>query len=102
MYLHALLHLYSVPCFHVQDIGALGIDTGRIPMLPRARHWSTGNRYRKDPSDGICVVMKKLASLVRFDDLTAVTMKNGVFWDIKTQFVLHRRHITSLLQSSAG
>jgi hypothetical protein len=29
-------------------------------------------------------------------------MKNFVFWDIKTQFVLHRRHITSLLQSSAG
>jgi hypothetical protein len=21
-------------------------------------------------------------------------MKNGVFWDIKTQFVLHRRHIS--------
>jgi hypothetical protein len=32
----------------------------------------------------------------------AVTMKNGVFWDIKTQFVPHRRHITSLLQSSAS
>jgi hypothetical protein len=24
-------------------------------------------------------------------------MKNGVFWDIKPQFVLHRRHITSPL-----
>jgi hypothetical protein len=29
-------------------------------------------------------------------------MKNAVFWDIKTQFVLHRRHITSLFQSLAG
>jgi hypothetical protein len=29
-------------------------------------------------------------------------MKNGVFWDIKTQVVPHRRHITSSLQSSAG
>jgi hypothetical protein len=29
-------------------------------------------------------------------------MKNAVFWDIKTQFVPHRRHITSLLQSPAG
>jgi hypothetical protein len=28
-------------------------------------------------------------------------MKNVVFWDIKTQFVLHRRHITSPLQSPA-
>jgi hypothetical protein len=30
---------------------------------------------------------------------TAVTMKNAVFWDIKTHFVPHRRHITSSLQS---
>jgi hypothetical protein len=29
-------------------------------------------------------------------------MKNVVFWDIKTQFVLHRRHITSPLQIPAG
>jgi hypothetical protein len=29
-------------------------------------------------------------------------MKDVVFWDIKTQFVLHRRHIMSPLQSSAG
>jgi hypothetical protein len=32
----------------------------------------------------------------------AVTMKNAVFWDMKTKFVLHRRHIKSLLQSAAG
>jgi hypothetical protein len=32
----------------------------------------------------------------------AVTMKNVVFWDIKTQFVLHRRHIIPLLQRPAG
>jgi hypothetical protein len=29
-------------------------------------------------------------------------MKNAVFRDIKTQFVPHRRHITSPLQSPAG
>jgi hypothetical protein len=40
--------------------------------------------------------------LVRFEVFTAVTMKNVVFWDIKTQFVLHRGHITSPLQSPAG
>jgi hypothetical protein len=39
---------------------------------------------------------------VRFEDITAVTMKNAVFWDIKTQFVPHRRHITSPLQSPAS
>jgi hypothetical protein len=29
-------------------------------------------------------------------------MKNVAFWDIKPQFVLHRRHITSPLQSTAS
>jgi hypothetical protein len=36
---------------------------------------------------------------VRFEVSTAVTMKNGVFWDIETHFVLHRRHMTSPLHS---
>jgi hypothetical protein len=39
---------------------------------------------------------------VRFEVFTAVTVKNAVFWDMKTQFVLLRRHITSPLQSPAG
>jgi hypothetical protein len=34
--------------------------------------------------------------------LNSIQIKNGVFWDIKTQFVSHRRNITSLLQSPAG
>jgi hypothetical protein len=38
---------------------------------------------------------------VRFEVLTAVTMKN-VFWDIKPQFIPHRRHITPLLQRPDG
>jgi hypothetical protein len=29
-------------------------------------------------------------------------MMNVVFWEIKTQFILHRRHITSPLQSPTG
>jgi hypothetical protein len=33
---------------------------------------------------------------VKFEVFTAVTMKNAVFWDIKTQFLPHRRHITGL------
>jgi hypothetical protein len=39
---------------------------------------------------------------VRFEVFTAVTMKNVIFCYIKTQFVLHRRHITSPLQSPAS
>jgi hypothetical protein len=41
-------------------------------------------------------------TVVRFEVSKAVTMKNVVFWDIKTQVVPHRRHITSPLQSPAG
>jgi hypothetical protein len=44
----------------------------------------------------------KQADYVRFEVFTAMTMKNGVFWDIETQFVLHRRHIMSPLQSPAS
>jgi hypothetical protein len=44
----------------------------------------------------------RMAPLVGFEVFTAVTMKNGVFWDIKTQFVLHRRHITSPLHGPAS
>jgi hypothetical protein len=39
---------------------------------------------------------------VRFEVFTAETMNNVVFWDIKTQFVLHRGHITSPLHSPAS
>jgi hypothetical protein len=46
--------------------------------------------------------MKKKENEIIFEVFTAVTMENGVFWDIKTQFVLHRRHITSPLQSPAS
>jgi hypothetical protein len=41
-------------------------------------------------------------SRIRFEVSTAVAMKSVVFWDIKPQFVFHKRHITSPLQSSAG
>jgi hypothetical protein len=37
---------------------------------------------------------------VRFEVFTAVTMKNVVFCDIRTQFVLHRRHYFSATESS--
>jgi hypothetical protein len=39
---------------------------------------------------------------VRFEVFTAATVNNAVFWDIKTQFISHRKHITSTLRSPAG
>jgi hypothetical protein len=45
------------------------------------------------------VFVENVDYFVRFEFFTAVTMKNVVFWDMKPQLVLHRRHITSPLQS---
>jgi hypothetical protein len=47
-------------------------------------------------------LVNAILKLVRFEVFTAVTMKSAVFWDRTTQFVPHRRHITSPLQSPAS
>jgi hypothetical protein len=39
---------------------------------------------------------------VRSQGFTAVTKKKTVFWDIISQAIPHKRHITSALQSPAG
>jgi hypothetical protein len=39
---------------------------------------------------------------VAFEVFTEMTVKNALFWDIRTQFIPHRRNITSLLQSPAS
>jgi hypothetical protein len=39
---------------------------------------------------------------VRFEVFTAVTVEYAVFWDIKTQFLQHRKHVTSPLQSATN
>jgi hypothetical protein len=49
-----------------------------------------------------CTGPETMFDIVRLEVFTAVTMKNVVFWDIKPQFVLHRRHITSPLESPAS
>jgi hypothetical protein len=50
----------------------------------------------------VTMVNTNMLRVVRFEVFTAVTKKNGIFWDIKTQFIPHRRHITSPLQSPAS
>jgi hypothetical protein len=45
---------------------------------------------------------RNVLNYVRFEVFTAVTMKNVVFWDIKPQFIPHRRNITSSLQTPAS
>jgi hypothetical protein len=50
---------------------------------------------------GVSIGRKLNNDYVGFEVFATVTMKNVVFWDINTQFILHRRHITSLLQRPA-
>jgi hypothetical protein len=38
---------------------------------------------------------RHVGEYARFVVFTAVTMKNAVFWDIKTQFVPHRTHVSA-------
>jgi hypothetical protein len=35
-----------------------------------------------------------MKGFVRLEVSTVETVKNAVFWDVKTQFLPHRRHIT--------
>jgi hypothetical protein len=58
------------------------------------------NRAAKSPSvlTDLSGGMGAFLLPVRLDVFAAVAMKNDDFWDIKTQFLLHRRHITSPLQ----
>jgi hypothetical protein len=63
------------------------------------RRPSEGNGTRGNADSSDLSLRSNIPCLVRSDVSTAVTMKNVVFWDIRTQFVLHRRHITSPLQN---
>jgi hypothetical protein len=40
------------------------------------------------------------SSIARFEDFTAVTMKNTIFWDIKPQFVITGTHHISAIGPS--
>jgi hypothetical protein len=50
----------------------------------------------------ITLTLLNACLLARFEVLTAVALKNVVFWDVKPQVLPHRIHITSPLQSTAG
>jgi hypothetical protein len=82
---------------------------GRIHNYPNSKHGpdkkrlTARSRYHLTVQTGVCIASTDRPLLnVRFEVVTAVTMKNAVYWDIRTQFIPHRRHITSPLQSPAG
>jgi hypothetical protein len=74
-------------------------------MLYRVTHVRTDVSKESISSMIILARIRELGSSIavcKIQVLTAVTMKNVVFWDIKTEFELHRRHITSPLQCPAS
>jgi hypothetical protein len=42
-----------------------------------------------------CKIILSVKITYKMEVFTAVAIKNAVFWDIKPQFVPHRKHITS-------
>jgi hypothetical protein len=78
-------------------------------MLPHANSYMRG--VTEGDFDKVLVELKPIPyhsfrwdnrQNVRFEVFTAVTMKNAVFWDIITEFLPQRKHITSPLKSPAG
>jgi hypothetical protein len=51
---------------------------------------------RNNPEDTI------LHNYIGFEVFTAETMKNTFFWDVKLQFIPHRKYMMSPLHSPAG
>jgi hypothetical protein len=72
------------------ESGASHVSCKEQPTMGEERFSRVSRRKMRLPSSkwNICVRSK--------------TMKNVVFWDMKTQFVPHRRHITSPLQTPAS
>jgi hypothetical protein len=77
--------------------GGLSVGVVRLQTKSHGVRQSVSLRCGCFAQAATTVPSADLPPLVRF----AVTMEN-VFWDIKTQFVPHRRHITSPLQSPAS
>jgi hypothetical protein len=71
-------------------------------MLALPEGPNTVDVFLFSPEDGNTSSLRNVVFYGRFEAFTAVTMKNVVFWDIKTHFIPHRRHITSPLHSPAS
>jgi hypothetical protein len=84
-------HSASIDTLRARARHAAHAPTQLIPL-------SSPVQEQQSLSEGAQRKMSKHIHIVRFEVFTAVTMKNAVFWDIKLQFVPHRKHITSLLE----
>jgi hypothetical protein len=95
-------HYNTIINTHDQLIALVPVN--KFIPLHTPRYSSNGYAILKSVAvdKGAFVKLHGKKGYVRFEVSMAVTMKNAVFWDIKTQFVPHRRHTTSLLQRPAG
>jgi hypothetical protein len=83
----------------INETGRTNLGRTRIDVRPVAVSESL---IRVGKPQRLNEAVRTAVENVRFEVYTAVTMKNVVFWNIKTQFVRHRRHITSPLHSPAS
>jgi hypothetical protein len=75
-------------------VKARNVETEKRPLL--------GNGCRtRDNTSAIATqhMRQRWRNCARFEAVTAVATKNAVFWNTKTQFAPHKKHVTSLLQS---
>jgi hypothetical protein len=72
-------HAQTRWCFRASSIGAY-LEKSRKRNFPETGSISVFRRHGK------------VTYYIRFEVFTAVTMRNVVFWDIKSQFVPHGRH----------
>jgi hypothetical protein len=75
--------------------GPRGKPKGKRPLV-RPRH----RRVYNITMDLLEMGLGELDWTVRFQVFTAVTTKNAVFWDIKTQFLPHRKHYFTTTEPS--
>jgi hypothetical protein len=78
-------------------ISAPSHSTGRISAVSLAVMGATDLTTIIRPSPETDSLGESSWYVLKFDVFTAVTIKNAAFGDIKTQFLLHMRHITSPL-----
>jgi hypothetical protein len=83
----------------------LSCDTYVTIMHRSIRLEEFDNELRQCARCILCMILANYLGTnyaIKFEVSTAVTMKNAVFWDIKIQFVTHRKNIRFPLQTLAG
>jgi hypothetical protein len=87
---HTILTLFLTPI--VKEIGLTLSKCRKIGSLLLAGSW----RYFEKS------YVLQILENGRFEVFKAVIIKNATLWEIETQFMSHKEHVTSPLQSPAG